>query len=114
MHRSHDVNESVAYFEEHPELKFDGNNSMCAVVSAFKNPVSWLKSWCIRGRQKELCDDVNGVAGAIDSEELKSVMTKFMMVPGAGEIEAMIAAVDHDDDQTADYEEFEWKMSHLS
>ena len=35
---SHDMNESVAYFEEHPELKFDGCNSKRAVVSAFKNP----------------------------------------------------------------------------
>ena len=50
---------------------------------------------------------MNDVAGAIDAEELKSVMT---MVPGAGEIEAMIAAVDHEDDQTADNEEFELKM----
>ena len=32
---SHDVNESVAYFEEHPELKFDCNNKR-AVDSAFK------------------------------------------------------------------------------
>ena len=47
---------------------------------------------------------------AVDAEELKSVMTKLMMVPGAGEIEAVIAAVDHDDDQTVDYEEFELKM----
>ena len=43
MHRSHDVNESAAYFEEHPELKFDCNNSKRAVVSAFKNPVSWFE-----------------------------------------------------------------------
>ena len=45
-----DVNESVAYSEEHPELKFDGNNSKRAVVSSFKNLVSWLKSLCIKGR----------------------------------------------------------------
>ena len=32
------------------------------------------------------------------------------MVTGAGEIEAMTAAVDHDDDQTVDCEEFELKM----
>ena len=57
-----------------------------------------------------MCDEVNDVAGAIYAEELKSVMTKLMMVPGAGEIEAVNAAVDHDDDQTVDYEEFEWKM----
>ena len=38
------VNESATYFEEHPELKFDGNNNKRAVVSAFKNPDSWLKS----------------------------------------------------------------------
>ena len=48
---------------------------------------------------------MNDVAGAIDAEELKSAMTKLVMMPGAGEIEAVIAAVDHDDD-----EEFELKM----
>ena len=32
---SRDVNESAAYFEEHPELKFDGCKSKRAVVSAF-------------------------------------------------------------------------------
>ena len=53
---------------------------------------------------------MNDVAGAIDAEELKSAMTKLMMVPGVGEIEAVIAAVDHDHDQTVDYEEFELKM----
>ena len=46
-----DVNASVAYFEKHPELKFDGNNSKRAVVSAFKNPDSWLKSLCIEGNR---------------------------------------------------------------
>ena len=110
MHRSHDVNESVAYSEKHPEFKFDGNNSKRAVVSAFKNPVSWLKSLCIKGRKQEVCDVVNDVAGAIDAEELKSVRTELMMVPGAGEIDAVIAAVDHDDDQTVDCDEFELKM----
>ena len=38
------VNESATYFEEHPELMFDGNNNKRAVVSAFKKPDSWLKS----------------------------------------------------------------------
>ena len=47
---------------------------------------------------------------ALDAEELKSAMTKLMMVPGAGEIEAVIAAVDHDDVQTVDHEEFELQM----
>ena len=55
----------------------------------------------IKGRKLELCDDVNDVAGAVDAEERKSVMTKLMMVPGADEIEAVIAAVD-DDDQAVD------------
>ena len=58
---SHDVNESAAYFEEHPELKFDGYNSKRAVVSAFKNPDTWLQSLCIKGSNKELCDGVNDV-----------------------------------------------------
>ena len=66
MHRSHDVSESVAYFEEHPELKFDGNNSRRAVVSAFKNPDSLL---CIEGRKQELCDGVNDAAGVIEDVE---------------------------------------------
>ena len=45
------VNESVTYFEEHPELMFDGNNNKRAVVSAFKYPDSWLKS--LRYQKKE-------------------------------------------------------------
>ena len=56
---SHDVNESAAYFGEYPELKFDGCNSKRAVVSAFKSPDTWLKSWCIKARKQELCDVVN-------------------------------------------------------
>ena len=107
---NHDVNDSVAYFEVHPELKSDGNNSKRAMVSAFKNPDSWLKSLCIKGNKQELSDGVKDVAGAIDSEELKSVMTKLTMVPDASEIETMIAVVNHDDDQTVDYEEFELMM----
>ena len=35
---------------------------------------------------------MNDVAGAVDAEELKSAMTKVMMVPRAGEIETVIAA----------------------
>ena len=71
VHRSHNVNENATYFEEHPELKFDVNNSKRAVVSAFKNPDSWLKSLCIKGRKQELCDAVNDVAGVIqDVEEI--------------------------------------------
>ena len=49
------------------------------------------------GRKQELCRGVNNGAGAIDVEELKSVMTKVDDGAGAGEIEAVIAAVDHDD-----------------
>ena len=47
---SRDVNESAANFEEHTELKCDVCNSKRAVVSAFKNPDTWLKSLCIKGR----------------------------------------------------------------
>ena len=86
---SHDVNESVASSEKHSELKFDGNNSKRSVVNAFKNPVLWLKSL----RKQEWCDGVGDVTDAIDAEELKSAMTKLMMVLGA------VAAVNHDDDQ---------------
>ena len=42
------MNLNVAYFEKHPELKFGCNNDQCTVVSAFKNPGSWLKSLCQR------------------------------------------------------------------
>ena len=63
MHRSHNVNESALYFEEHLELKFDGNNNKRAVVSAFKNPDSWLKSLRVKGRKQELCDGLNDTAG---------------------------------------------------
>ena len=77
MHRSHDVNESVAYFEGHPELKFGGNNSKRAVFSAFENPDSWLKSFGIKGRTQELCDGVNDVAGVIeDVEEIPTEMVE--------------------------------------
>ena len=41
------MNWSVAYFEEHPELKLDGK---CVLVNAFENPDSPLKSLC---QQKE-------------------------------------------------------------
>ena len=51
--------ESVTHFEEHPEIKFDGNNSKRAVVSAFKNPDSCLQSLCFEGRKQELCDGVD-------------------------------------------------------
>ena len=39
------------------------------MVSAFKNPDSWLKSLCIKGRKQELCDGVNDVAGVIEDIE---------------------------------------------
>ena len=74
MHRSHDVNESGTYFEEHPELKLDGNNSKRVVDSAFKNPDSWLKSLCIKGRKQELCDDVTDVAGVIEDVEETAII----------------------------------------
>ena len=62
------VNESVAYFEEHREFKFDCNSKR-AVVSAYKNPDSWLKSLCNKGRKQELCDGVNDVAGMTEDVE---------------------------------------------
>ena len=69
---SHDVNESVAYFEGHPELKFDGCNSKRAVVSAFKNPDAWLKSLCVKARKQELCD------GVTDVEEIAILMPQIL------------------------------------
>ena len=63
------MNEGVTYLEEHPELKFGGNNSKRAVVSAFENPDSWLKSFGIEGRKQELCDGVSDVAGVIEDVE---------------------------------------------
>ena len=73
-----DVNTSVAYFEKHPELWFDGKNSKRAVVSAFENPDSRLKSLCFDVRKQEWCDGVNDVAGEIeDVEEIADQMTQI-------------------------------------
>ena len=69
MDRSHNVNESTTYFEEHLELKLMATTTKCAVVSAFKNPDSWLKSLRIKGRKQELCDGVNDTAGVIEDVE---------------------------------------------
>jgi len=69
VYRSHGVNESVAYFEKHPELKFGGNHGRCAVLSSFRNPASWLKSLYFEGRKQELCDGVDDVAGVISDFE---------------------------------------------
>ena len=70
---SHDVNESVAYFEEHLEVKFHDNNSKRAMVSAFKNPDSWSKSLCIERRKQELCDGVNDAAGVTEDVEESAI-----------------------------------------
>ena len=76
MHRGYDVNESVANFEEHPEFKFDCNSNR-AVVSVYKNPDSWLRSLCVKGRKQEL-RDVNDVAGVIeDVEEIAFPMPRI-------------------------------------
>ena len=61
------MTESATYFEEHPEL--DGNNNKRAVVSAFENPDSWLKSLRIKGRKQGVCDGVNDTAGVIEDVE---------------------------------------------
>ena len=76
MHRSHDVNESVTYLEEHPEFKFGGNNSKRAVVSALENPDSRLKSFGIKGRKQELCDGVSDVAGVI--QDVEEILTQVV------------------------------------
>jgi len=56
VYRSHDVNESVKYFEEHPNLKLGGANGRCVVLSSFRNPSSWLKSLYFEAHKEELCD----------------------------------------------------------
>jgi len=48
--------------------------------------------------------------GVIDAEELASVMRSMKMIPKPGEVEAMIASVDHDGDSAVSYEEFEMMM----
>jgi hypothetical protein len=49
--------------------------------------------------------------GVITAEELEQVMrTHLKMNPGVGEVQAMIAAVDHDQDSVVSYEEFELMM----
>ena len=72
--------QSVTYFEEHPELKFDSNNNnKRTVVSAFKNPVSWFKSLSIKRKKQELCDDVTDVAGVIeDVEKIDTLMPRIL------------------------------------
>lgn len=47
---------------------------------------------------------------SIDAEELASVMRSMNMIPKPGEVEAMIAAVDHDGDSKVSYIEFEAMM----
>lgn len=53
--------------------------------------------------------DLNG-SGVIDAQELTAVMHSLKMIPHDGEVEAMIAAVDHDGDQAVNFEEFELMM----
>lgn len=53
--------------------------------------------------------DLKGT-GVIDAEELTSVMHSLKMIPHDGEVEAMIAAVDHDGDHAVNFEEFELMM----
>ena len=45
----------------------------CAVVSAFRNLDSWLKSWC-QNRKQELRDSVNDVAGMIEDVEEMAIL----------------------------------------
>ena len=79
------MNESAAYFEEHRELKFDGCNSKRAVVSAFKNPDTWLKSLCIKARKQELCDGVN------DVEKIAMLVLQTQMIQDSGVAQLQIA-----------------------
>ena len=79
------MNESAAYFEEHRELKCDGCNSKRAVVSAFKNPDTWLKSLCIKARKQELCDGVN------DVEKIAMLVLQTQMMQDSGVAQPQIA-----------------------
>ena len=80
---SHDVNDSVACFEEHPKLKFDGCNSKRAVVSAFKNPDTWLKSWCSQSQENQPCSccTVVHIACYSDSADAQTHMIADCTVP---------------------------------
>lgn len=48
--------------------------------------------------------------GAIDADELSSVMRSMKMIPHPGEVDAMISAADHDGDRQINYDEFELMM----
>jgi len=49
-------------------------------------------------------------SGKVDAQELVQVMESLRMAPAAGEVEAMITAVDNDGDQAINYDEFELMM----
>jgi hypothetical protein len=53
--------------------------------------------------------DVSG-NGVIEPSELEQVMMSMRMKPAAGEVQSMIAAVDHNNDGAVDFEEFELMM----
>ena len=69
MHRSHNVNESVAYFEEHPELKLDGN-----VVEVLVH------------RRKEPGDDVAGVVEDVEEIAIPVPRIPTQMVERTAEV----------------------------
>lgn len=49
--------------------------------------------------------------GVIDFEELTTIMKSMNMIPHPGEVEAMIAAVDHDGDNAINLDDFEMMMT---
>lgn len=49
-------------------------------------------------------------SGGIDANELTALMQSMRMVPQRGEVEAMIAAADHNGDRMISFQEFEWMM----
>lgn len=48
--------------------------------------------------------------GLIEADELSQVMKSMRMIPASGEVEGMIATVDHNMDQMVDFHEFEMMM----
>mmetsp|Transcript_58731 Transcript_58731/g.139950 ORF Transcript_58731/g.139950 Transcript_58731/m.139950 type:complete len:303 (+) Transcript_58731:122-1030(+) len=65
----------------------------------------------LRAKWKQAFDQFDhNKNGFIDYNELTQVMQSMRMIPAHGEVEGMIAAVDHNMDQLIDFHEFELMM----
>lgn len=68
VYRSHEVESTVQYFEARPQLKL-GKSGRCVVVSAFRNPSSWLKSVFFEEHKEALCNGVDSVSQVLEDFE---------------------------------------------